>query len=779
MDESQQHILTLPFEILSTYFSHSENDIEESVEFFESTGVETWKSIRSSTQRVLMIANQFSTMDEAMSILMNQSFYENFNKAQYFFVIILEVNDLLEDIETSQLENFSYEKPLIISFESGQQSLIYYKEANDCEFVKFEENEKLSEVDFLQEIRENFDLKLLLKALKSKLCGAFNGTLSGISVNPVKCFNSWRLIDHAAHHNNILCLRFLNLFNFNLKMRNEDQKRVLEIAAQYCDSHGFAALLELPIDSNFDDFYMTPEDFHLLKKRSINDYSLLMIASKTGNNKIFDHLLVREHDVNRRGKDGETAASLAWRNKHFDFLAKLIEANSKYPENFDNKFEQHKKHNEKKMAKLCAIVDKTKIIFGEIEKGSCDEVVRILMEEQSFRCMYNINNQPSQIFALQKDEIEIFAFLKSIQKRLNPEESQAIQTFIDIFYNDNNDKTDLRDAYKKYHITSEDSYLMELSKKTRLGLNHSNDDGIPYFKFIRQAFDELNEIEWIRPILKIVSKAKKSDIIFDFNHDSVEELDPTQDEKTMGIAYYVSGYIYIGAKSLLEEERKYESLGTLAHELTHYAMQLTYGNKCKPYAADDDDNEEQFQEIVEIFQSNQSEPYINVVYEYARKDRPAELIVRVPHLLALYKDDPINLTRVKKSFGILFKYFQKTLIDVEKKIELLDIIEQNPNGNPDEGLPDTRDPQNDSDSSDDDVLSKIKKIGDDIGDSLREIDFDEAGAAVEVALNQIKDGIEKIPDVAEKVGAEIAVVLPTVEKEANRVADQIASFCGW
>jgi len=129
-----------------------------------------------------------------------------------------------------------------------------------------------------------------------------------------------------------------------------------------------------------------------------------------------------------------------------------------------------------------------------------------------------------------------------------------------------------------------------------------------------------------------VEQSELREIIFDFDSDSIVDLDPTRSSGTEGSCYYREGRIYIGAK----EESKL--LGILAHELTHLAMQVCYDNECNPYKESDEQTKSEFGKIVsQCREKNGMDSIIKRVFTvYGESNWPAELIVRVPHLLAHY-----------------------------------------------------------------------------------------------------------------------------------------------
>jgi len=197
---------------------------------------------------------------------------------------------------------------------------------------------------------------------------------------------------------------------------------------------------------------------------------------------------------------------------------------------------------------------------------------------------------------------------------------------------------------------------------------------------VLNAYKFLNSNPFLSCILMIVASSSKVKSVYDFKRDSVHIADPTVPSNTKGM-FYLSGRVYIGAKQLLDESEKTEVYSTLAHEFCHYAMDLTYKNFAKPYAKNDNKTRQEFEEISQKCQQQQGfEEYIDIVYEhYPPEVQHAELIVRVPHLIALYSDQPERLREVREKFIELFEFYEnKIFIEMQEalpKVEKLDQLE--------------------------------------------------------------------------------------------------------
>lgn len=217
-------------------------------------------------------------------------------------------------------------------------------------------------------------------------------------------------------------------------------------------------------------------------------------------------------------------------------------------------------------------------------------------------------------------------------------------------------------------------HLRDLNAKCKLSHNTPLDSRQKYNLLITQAFEELNNIIDIEPILRVVANAKTCSIFFDFNDESVSTMDPTRNQNAMGTNYPIEGFIYIGAKNLQDEDRRHEVLGVLAHEMCHYAMQLVYGNRCNPYETGDIESKDVFEAVSESCKENKlNEEFIHDVFENPPNIQHAELIVRVPHLHALYNSDFEKLLECQDNFLQLFEFYeQKTFKDLKNAYPLME-----------------------------------------------------------------------------------------------------------
>lgn len=370
-----------------------------------------------------------------------------------------------------------------------------------------------------------------------------------------------------------------------------------------------------------------------------------MLAAELGNKKIVEELIKLGFDVNYQ-VDNIIAADLAWQNRHLDVLMTLLEENSLYPIDFN----ESNASNEMK-----SFVRMTHQFLKSVKNGDEANVMQILEMYPNLRYFYSRDNMSAAFLALKKEKFNIYKIFMTNNVCIGPKED--IDSIMSRF--NERKKEELRQIHLEYAREPPEKFLMVLNSNTSVG--HDTINVKEKLDMARDAIEYLCRIHLIRLILQIVAASRNFKIIFDFNRDSVQFLDPTSSKHTRG-SFFTSRQIYIAAKFLLDPLRKYEAFGTLAHELCHYAMYLVYKNNCLPYFEGDHKVARMFHGILKYCHENRKkEEIIGYVFEISKENqetRHAELIVRVPHLLAMYNENPEKLEMLQDLFLPLFHFFQ-------------------------------------------------------------------------------------------------------------------------
>lgn len=310
-------------------------------------------------------------------------------------------------------------------------------------------------------------------------------------------------------------------------------------------------------------------------------------------------------------------------------------------------------------------------LHENIPEGNIEIIKSFLMEQELVEDERYLNEdeESAAAVAIKSGRFDVYELLVSFGIFLSKHENMR-----ELFANQpSTRKIEIREIHKKFFKAGNLKHLHSILSQCRLSHDESEENRKVYAEYITAAFEEINDIKSIEPILKVVSTSPDLRIVFDFNNDSVESLDPTKSSNVLGVVYPYDAFIFIGAKGLTEEKKqRREVLGTLSHELCHFAMHLLYNNKCKPFA-EDLEKEKKFENILqETWAHRNDEPIINMVYDYGSERQQAELIVRIPHLIALKGNNDNEIARLSKVYKELFQFYMKnTKVDLEREYPLM------------------------------------------------------------------------------------------------------------
>jgi ankyrin repeat protein len=400
--------------------------------------------------------------------------------------------------------------------------------------------------------------------------------------------------------------------------------------------------------------------------------NLLMTAVEDENHEIAKELLRFPFDINHKTAAGHTAADIALQMKDQDMLLLLLEANSTYPKGFD--------------LKLCSediesLTEISEDMHAAIRSNRQVEVQKILRKYPRMRYFYNGFNVSAAATAIKKKKGLIYNLLLNNGCIIGPlEDFNRLMTYLTNLYPKEQDDLE-PPAAKKAKLGLETIHAKNYKKpperhimKHLASLFYGHDELHPdqRMQHVREVFETLDTIPELSLTLKITATNKNIKNHFDFNHDSVQYMLPTTSDDACGLHNTV-GHIYVAAKRFLKEADKAETIATTGHEHSHCAINMTFGNDAKPYAVGDRLNEKRFNDIVaecrQLWEKNKNtmEPIVAWVFErYDEELWPAELIVRVPHMLAHYHGNVRKLTELKDTFKSLFEYYRDVVVPAMK-----------------------------------------------------------------------------------------------------------------
>jgi len=354
-----------------------------------------------------------------------------------------------------------------------------------------------------------------------------------------------------------------------------------------------------------------------------------------------------DHDLNIQ--------EIALKNGHFDLVQALYSEDMPLPVPNPGDIEGYP-------SKFMEFINQLEDFFNMIETDNLEKLQEIYNQLPKNRHFYNFSNESALKVAVKMASFKCYEFLVSHKHTFAPNEDPE-EFYEELEYED---QRTLREIHNKYTQESPDKHINVLMTKSFIA--HDVADAEHKLKIVRKAYRALSANFIIKIVLMVVAASKNFKIIFDFNRESVNVADPTATSNTQGL-FYTSGRIYIGAKQLLNEATSCETLGVIAHELCHFAINLVYGNDARPYKPNDNKTIQEFEGIsIHCAANDDKEEVIDLVYEcYPPDMHHAELIVRVVHLLALYSKNPEKLSEVHGIFGCLFEFFEKKVVPEMKE----------------------------------------------------------------------------------------------------------------
>ncbi|XP_064472235.1 uncharacterized protein LOC135386322 [Ornithodoros turicata] len=184
-------------------------------------------------------------------------------------------------------------------------------------------------------------------------------------------------------------------------------------------------------------------------------------------------------------------------------------------------------------------------------------------------------------------------------------------------------------CYNTPHPTErDDPYIAYLKCRSRS--RNSRDD---FDIRLESMFKKLFNVDLIQPILKAVATAEHLAIVFDCKSENLQHVTRRTTGSILGATFSEEQTIFI-----MESEKEDEVLGTLAHELCHFALHLVYGNSGKPYLGFDTEKEQLYKRVVDDVRKKKQLHFI--IKQALGQDEEEEAIVRVPHVLAQYGTSP-------------------------------------------------------------------------------------------------------------------------------------------
>ncbi|XP_070509103.1 uncharacterized protein [Chironomus tepperi] len=387
-----------------------------------------------------------------------------------------------------------------------------------------------------------------------------------------------------------------------------------------------------------------------------NGQNLLSLAISNNHPSLVQKLIQHEFNVdavidqawNMYTKAHDNPAQQQNANK---IVMALFKANSTFPKDFEY---SNASKEMQEFADMC-------LNLHENVNNNDFAAIELTINEYPKLChFYNLKNESLVSHALKSKKFEILKLLKHGISIGCHEDLDEIYENMEEFH-----RIQLRSINKSNALEYPEMHLIILRIKSRIGIHDQFSQN--HWKFIDEAFGTLNKNEYCSKILQIAALSQKLNIIFDMNNDTSYYMDPTASYPSKGIIHE-NGTIFIGAKDLTDDNKKYEIFGVLAHELCHYAVYTAFMNRnFDPFPVGDSVQKARYinQVMVQCRKLKNNERIVSNVFKcYADNEQASELIVAVPQMLMMYLKHPKQLKRRQKIFKNLFKY-SKDVVESE------------------------------------------------------------------------------------------------------------------
>ncbi|KAG5681808.1 hypothetical protein PVAND_011216 [Polypedilum vanderplanki] len=472
-----------------------------------------------------------------------------------------------------------------------------------------------------EELNQNTNLSKINNALKNQQIIALQ------SKNDGKFFINWKF------QNEIYGLKIFD----NLEDLEELCKFIVEFLSKCLDQNHSGI-------TNSANENMNLALSSLIDKDGLN---LFFNAAQIGNTKVVKILLECAFNVNCL-HNRLFAVDYAYKNQHYETVFELLNLNSMFPAELDI---------DACPEKLKEFAEMSKKFHENIQSGNIEEVSQTLTKYPNLRYFYSPGNLSACAMAIGYRQFEIYELLICKNVYLSAwEEIEELTSHLS-----KQERKELREIHFRNKKDIQESHIMNLMSKSSVG--HDVFDIQDKLDHVAKAFRILNNFLAIQILLKIAALLSDLQMIFDFNRESVEYLDPTSDRGTLGL-FYGNGRIYVGAKQLLDPKTEHEVFATIAHELCHFVLYNVFGSNAWPYDENDKETAEEFEVISQECKLKKSvDKIISLVYDCYPSDMfHAELIVRIPHFFAYYHNKPEIIEMLRIEFNSLFNFYEFNLI---------------------------------------------------------------------------------------------------------------------
>ncbi len=470
----------------------------------------------------------------------------------------------------------------------------------------------------------------------------------------------WNLLHYAAYNDDIEAVSYLlENTNCNKEAKNDDQRTVLSIAAQYAGTQIISLLMLYNCDvlggTSGKDHDITPLQYAINGKKWQNIEMLYPLTSellKYGDRCLIDKKLLKltANNDDHNSLNALISKGAIFRWVDFEDDIDILSAEVK------TLLTDHKN----KELELVDLVQKKKQGF-DTEQAIFDKVKYEIENGVNFN-LVDENGESLLGYALKFKQLKLSSYLILKGAYYNPG--------LFAFYLNNEEQNDVGKHVMQELVGNSKSIILHLQSRTLITNTFGDERDLNLEKIYSDLYglnseDNLVPIKYFRPILDALFYSDIR-IIFDQNNNHVKRIAIDTSDSTKGQCDYTNGVICIGGK--IDTKRPYnELLGTIIHEFTHQLCQHVWKNHCKPFegkgpATEKSSEEEDFiDKILNVIEKNHKSMHeiLYLVFGYKKYEWTAEIIVRIPHIMAIYYFGEVG------DFG---RNSQKTIEKIEAEI---------------------------------------------------------------------------------------------------------------
>ncbi|KAG5666489.1 hypothetical protein PVAND_014513 [Polypedilum vanderplanki] len=589
----------------------------------------------------------------------------------------------------SKTEGLAKSRPLIVQF-SSENNVVYYKNVLDQDFIPFNSTNQNSE------FQRNFNTLLAIGNNFDNIFGKIVDNSDSLIVRFLKLFTlednfSHKLMYKLAEKGNIDQFTAALDIPFNYESENIYGNSLNILMKTF--ERNESILKSAVVGNNFEviDFLLDCSKYYL--ERLPYDHKLLIVNRSTNDDILFKILINLNFPFSEKWKSfanyqNDNSIDIQRNQVEFNeqshsYIAaqRHIESqihNEILNENIDNS--QHE--DDVSHVSMRNLIRIRNGFHDYIKTGNLEKIKHSSTNFEYTNIIFNSNNQSAITTALKCKQFEIYSYLKNNKFDLNShefEECKIIQNHLDV-----EAKEIIINFNIKYAAKSSHNPVSELGKKSEVCFPKSKNHEKHCRAKIDEFFEELYKDEQLRIILDIASKCQDLKIYFDFNHYSVNEMNPFADETIDGAFHRYRRILFISAGDALNNDGiKHKVKGVLIHEMFHFVLLNVFDNNCLPYYQNDTQSASTLKSILEKyrrwsyettdinenFEDDECDGIIQYVYTCYNpniKDlQDLELIVRPAQIIAQYNNDNGKLSKLVNKYRKIFKFYNNLIPEMK------------------------------------------------------------------------------------------------------------------